>query len=185
MTERVELERRNERTLHELAILQARYHRASDPAQRFIGFLRAALAKGIAHVADRRGAVPESPVAWGWRLKKSRRGWVPQGTRIGWLSGGDLFLEPTASYQVAQALAGSERLPVSQQTLHHRLRESGLLVSLDKSRKTRRDSSRLRGPCPRAALAARRSRQGFLKSRHGLASEDPPRLSPSIPSTAC
>ena len=53
---------------------------------------------------------------------------------IGWISGNDLFLEPSLSYQVAQHVAGSERLPLSEQTLRHRLREHGLLVSIDAGR---------------------------------------------------
>src|ERR1700688_2635864 len=59
------------------------------------------------------------------------RAWQPQGNRIGWVAGNDLYLEPMASYQVAQALAGNERIPVSEQALRHRLRECGLLASLD------------------------------------------------------
>ncbi len=35
---------------------------------------------------------------------------------------------------MAQKLAGSERIPLSPQTLHHRLREAGLLASVDASR---------------------------------------------------
>ena len=60
---------------------------------------------------------------------------MPQGTRIGWVAGSDLYLEPEASYQVAQQLAGAERLAVSEQTLRSRLRECGLLVSTDVGRK--------------------------------------------------
>jgi hypothetical protein len=56
------------------------------------------------------------------------------GTRIGWVAGSDLFLDPTSSYLVAQALAGTERLPVSQQSLRHSLRERGFLVSIDAGR---------------------------------------------------
>jgi len=43
-------------------------------------------------------------------------------------------LETAVSYRVAQALSGTERLTLSQQTLHHRLRESGLLLSVDGGR---------------------------------------------------
>jgi hypothetical protein len=43
-------------------------------------------------------------------------------------------LEPAASYQVAQALAAAERLPVSQQSLRNSLRERGFLVSIDAGR---------------------------------------------------
>jgi hypothetical protein len=43
-------------------------------------------------------------------------------------------LDPVASYHVAQAVAGAEYLSMSQQTLHHALRKSGLLVSVDPGR---------------------------------------------------
>jgi hypothetical protein len=46
----------------------------------------------------------------------------------------DLFLDSAVSYQVAQQLAGAERIQVSEQTLRHRLRERGLLASLDSGR---------------------------------------------------
>jgi hypothetical protein len=133
-TERMELEQRGERAFQELAVRQARYHQASDPALRFVGLLRAALAGGHAHVANRQGTVPESPGTWGWVHKPRGQGWVPQGTRIGWVTGSDLFLDPAASYQIAEGVAGTERLPLSQQTLHHRLREYGLLASIDRGR---------------------------------------------------
>jgi hypothetical protein len=132
--ERIELEQRCERALQELAVLQARYHQASDPARRFLGLLKAALACGHAHVANRRGVVPKSPEIWGWRCKSTAQGWIPQGIRIGWITGDDLFLEPTASYHIANAIAGIERLTLSQQTMHHRLRDSGLLASVDEGR---------------------------------------------------
>ena len=59
---------------------------------------------------------------------------MPLGTRIGWVAGSDLFLEPKASYLVAKALAGTERLLVSAQSLRRSLRESGLLASIDVGR---------------------------------------------------
>jgi hypothetical protein len=117
-----------------LAALQAQYQQASDPALRFMALLRAALAAGRAHVANRHGKVPDSPERWGWRRTPTGRAWVCSGTRIGWVAASDLLLEPTASYQVAQQMAGTERLPVSAQTLRHRLREHGLLASLDAGR---------------------------------------------------
>jgi len=131
--EQTELERRSQTALGEVALLQAAYHYASDPALRFVALLRVALAGGQAHVADRRGKTPESPEAWGWR-QPTRRKWVPLGTRIGWVVGSDLFLEPALSYQVVQRMAGTERVPLSEQTLRHRLREHGLLVSIDAGR---------------------------------------------------
>jgi hypothetical protein len=151
MAERMELEQRCERAFQELSILQTRYHQTSDPALRFVALLKAALACGHAHAADRRGTAPESPETWGWRLKPTGEGWTPQGSRIGWVTGGDLFLEPAASYLIAQAVAGTERLPISQQTLHHRLQESGFLVSVDHGRQMVKVRRTLEG-CPRQVL---------------------------------
>ena len=133
-TEHADLEQRNATALIELRTLQAGYHQASDPALRFMSLLQAALSVGRAHAADRFGKAPESPGLWGWRRKQSGRGWVPQGTRIGWVNGSDLFLDPAVSYQVVQQLAGAERLAVSEQTLRHRLRERGFLASIDAGR---------------------------------------------------
>ena len=133
-TEQMELKQRCERAFQELAVLQTRYHQTSDPALRFVGLLKAALACGRAHVADRRGAAPESPGKWGWRPKSTGQEWTPQGACIGWVSGGDLFLEPATSYQITQGLAGSERLVLGQQALHHSLSEGGFLASVDAGR---------------------------------------------------
>jgi hypothetical protein len=50
------------------------------------------------------------------------------------VEGKELFLEPRASYEVVEAMAGREKLGVSEQTLRQRLRAGGLLVSTDESR---------------------------------------------------
>jgi len=71
---------------------------------------------------------------WGWQRQSPRRAWVPQGARVGWLAGPDLYLEPALSYQVAQAVAGQEGLVLSEQTLLHRLRQRQLLASIDVGR---------------------------------------------------
>ena len=131
--ERDALELRSAEALRELAAHQIQYHQASDPALRFVSLLRAALASGRAHVADRSGKKPESPEFWGWRRKQGRQ-WVAQGARVGWITGSDLFLDPTVSYQVVQQVAGSEPIPLSEQTIRHRLRDRGLLASVDAGR---------------------------------------------------
>ena len=51
--------------------------------------------------------------------------------RIGWVTAEEVFLEPEVSYRAAQQFAGTERLPISAQTLRHRLREQGLLASVE------------------------------------------------------
>jgi hypothetical protein len=149
--EQKDLEQRFKQALGELGVRQAKYH-SCDPALRFMALVRAALMGGGAHVADRQGSVPDEPGRCGWKCKG--RKWLPQGTRIGWIAGQDLFLEPTSSYYVAQQLAGTEQLAVSQQTLRYRLKERGLLVSTDAGRQMLTVRRTLEG-CPRQVLHLR------------------------------
>lgn len=130
--EQEELAGRAARVLGELGQLQGRYQEERDVARRFLVLLREALVGGQGHVANRRGGVPEKAERWGWQRRS--RGWRPQGRRIGWVEGNDLFLDSTASYEVAEEVAGREGLGVSEQTLRHRMRAAGLLVSTDASR---------------------------------------------------
>ena len=129
--EQEDLAQRCELALNELIARQTKYHQSGEPAARFLSLLRAALSCGGAHVSDRQGKAPAEPATWGWHRKSSGRAWAPQGARIGWLDGPNLYLEPTISYEVVQQMAGTERLPVSEQTLRHRLRERNLLASVD------------------------------------------------------
>ena len=72
------------------------------------------------------GTAPEPAGAWGW--PNSDTGPRPSGNRIGWVDGDDLYLEPEASYNVAQRMArdAGGSLPVGSKTLHKRLNERGL-----------------------------------------------------------
>jgi hypothetical protein len=115
---------------------QAPYQVANDPALRFVALLQSALASGQAHVADRLGGVPQAASLWGWRRKPAGRKWMPCGACIGWTDGSSLYLDPSASYQVAQQAAGTARLAVSEQTLRHRLHARGLLAGIDTGRQT-------------------------------------------------
>jgi len=152
--EQAQLERRAGKALAEVAAVQVSHHQASDPALRFLRLLQVALADGHAHVADRLGGVPDFPERCGWRRTGS--GWVASGIRIGWVKQSDLFLEPAASYQIAQQVAGVERLPIGAQTLRHRLREQGLLASVDVGREMLLVRRTLEG-CPRQVLHLRSS----------------------------
>ena len=91
---------------------------------------------------------------WGWRRKQAGHRWFPQGVCIGWVVRDDLFLESTAAYQAAQH--GTERLPVSEQTLRHRMREHGLLASIDAGRQMLLVRRTL-GGCARQVLHLRAS----------------------------
>jgi hypothetical protein len=160
--EQEELEKRSQRALAKLCALQAKYQQASDPGLRFVALLQAALACGHAHVADRRGRAPDEGAVWGWQRKPTGR-WVPRGIRIGWVAGADLFLEPVASYQVAQELAGADRL-LGEQTLRRRLRERGLLASMDTGRQMVQVRRTLEGT-PRQVLHLKASALVELNSR--------------------
>ena len=111
----------------------------SEPAGRFIELLRSAISSGRAHIGSTDGERPEENAgALGWRKTDSEyEDWRPQGDRIGWVDGEDLYLEAGASYRVAQREAqGGEALTVSAQTLRKRLKEKGLLASVSETRQT-------------------------------------------------
>jgi len=66
-----------------------------------------------------------------------RTEWRPQGDRIGWINGNDLYLDRDASYRAAQGIAADgSGIEVSPTTLVRRLRDRGLLVSIDQARET-------------------------------------------------
>jgi hypothetical protein len=121
------------------AASQEGHQTASEPAGRFIELLRSAISSGRAHLASTDGERPEENAgAIGWRKTDSEfEDWRPQGDRIGWVDGEDLYLESAASYRVAQREAqGGEALAVGAQTLRKRLKEKGFLLSTDKKRQT-------------------------------------------------
>jgi hypothetical protein len=97
--------------------------------------LASAIASGKAHVAATDGSNPkENPSAWGWRDHNLQS--LPQGRRVGWIEGDHLYLQPDSAYAVAQSLAveQGESLTTAKQTLWKRLRERGLLASMDVKR---------------------------------------------------
>lgn len=103
----------------------------SDPAARFLILLNSAIGSGCAHVAGLNGKAPtEARRAWGWRGEDQ---WVaPMGQRVGWVDGDDLYLDSDAAYRAAQA--AGEGLVVDVDALRQRLREAGLLASVDEGR---------------------------------------------------
>lgn len=121
------------------AIAQEDHQAANEPAGRFMELISSAIASGRAHIATTDGEKPkENARALGWRkIGDEYADWSPQGDRIGWVDGENLYLEPAASYRVAQREAqGGEALAVSERTLRKRLKEKELLLSTDRTRKT-------------------------------------------------
>jgi hypothetical protein len=124
--------------LRETAAAQAKQQSANEPTVRFLDLLRGCLASGRAHLAARDGTKPErSPESCGWRCDSYAR-WSPLGDCIGWTDGEDIYLEPTVAHRVVQAASrdSGEVLPISEQVLKKRLREKGLLASIDAKRET-------------------------------------------------
>jgi hypothetical protein len=125
--------------LVEAASEQQHQQGIAEPAAAFLNLLSGALVSGHAHVAGPDGWEPANPRAWGWREhevgagESHRTEWRPQGDRVGWLDGDDLYLKDTAAFAAVQRFArqGGEALPVSLQTLKKRLHEKGLLQSTE------------------------------------------------------
>jgi hypothetical protein len=159
-TERSELWERGWAALAEAGAAQAGQIATAEPAGLFLRLLAAALASGRAHVAARDGNEPANAQAWGWRQRtigagaNARGEWQPQGQRVGWLEGDNLYLEPEASYAAAQELAREqgEGVPVSARTLHRRLKERRLLASWDERRQRNTVRRVLEGVLPREVL---------------------------------
>lgn len=126
------------------ALAQAQYQAASEPATRFIELVGAILSSGRAHVAGADGEEPEQPQRWGWRHsivgagEYERREWRPQGARVGWVDGEQLYLDREVVVAEVQKLGrdGGEGLTITAQTLTKRLKERGLLASTDEKRET-------------------------------------------------
>jgi hypothetical protein len=131
---------------------QQQLQRTSDPVELFFRYLNTALTGGLAHVANMAGTVPEHPHSWGWRPKDELGGyhqggewqatssgeWRPQGRRIGWIEGDNLYLDPTGAFAVVQEMGRrtNHQITLTDHTLRKRLHEAGKLASTDTSRKT-------------------------------------------------
>jgi hypothetical protein len=143
-----------------LADLQAAIDREASDAQRFVELMRAAISSGKAHIEHSRGGQPNNPRALGWRevdmgMKNGPRA-EAMGTRIGWVDGEELFIDPSASLSVIKALSSNldNHLGSSERAIAKSLREAGLLSRCDKGRNTAKVS----------VLGARRSVYVFRMS---------------------
>lgn len=140
---------------------QRSFLEGQEPVQRFLSIIRAAIAAGNAHLAEApNGGHPDNAEGYGWRLRTLSNGdtiWDPMGDRVGWIVGNDLLLEPNAAFTVAQRIAHTQGQPISisQQVLHKRLFEKGVLFDTEKNRgyKTRRWINGIRTPVLALRLA--------------------------------
>jgi hypothetical protein len=119
------------KALGEAAARQSQHEATQEPARRFLELLSAAITSGRAHVADPEGEEPGDPEAWGWRFYNDE--WRPQGERVGWVDGEDLYLQPEAAYAAVQKQGrdSGDPLAVTGRTLSKRLNEGKVLLSTD------------------------------------------------------
>lgn len=118
---------------------QAQHQRATDQVNLFLESIAAAVGSGAAHVADIEGKTPLSdPIRFGWRAATSASpasSWEPQGDRIGWVEGDDLFINLPAAFRVASRLGDNgDRLTITQKTLLKRIADRGMCRSQDSQR---------------------------------------------------
>ena len=127
-----------DRSLYDAARTQAAYQVANDTAAQFLNLLAAAIASGRAHVATRDGKPPEDASAWGWRGESFAYDPTPQGSRIGWLDGEELYLESAAALAAVKEMSRDHPavLSLSLETLSRRLKDSGLLASTEPGRRS-------------------------------------------------
>jgi hypothetical protein len=133
-----ELSERCKAALGEVARAQSKHHAISNPAKRFVAILASLLASGRVHFQSRHGGAPrELPQCWGW-TNDSDGSWNAHGPCVGWVGDEDAFLDSTAAFGAVQAVGRDlgETLSVTELILRRRLRENGLLASVDEARGT-------------------------------------------------
>jgi hypothetical protein len=132
------------KALQEVASRQGNQQKTQEPARRFIELLIAAISRGSGHIATLQGEAPTDAMVWGWQTAivgtgdYEREVTRPQGSRIGWIDGTNIYLQPDASFAAAQQVGNSisDALSITGQTLRKRLNEQDYLSSVDETRKT-------------------------------------------------
>lgn len=132
------------KAIQRLGADQERYQRDGDPVSVYLRSLIALIASGRAYLARPDGGAPPDPDQWGWLAIEPanpddpRMSWRPQGQRLGWIDGDDVYLQPDAAYTAARQYADASGTPLSKTktVLHKALRERGLLKGSVKDRLT-------------------------------------------------
>jgi hypothetical protein len=123
--------------LIQVADEQGDSQRDNDPAFRFLELVNSCLSSGRAHLASTEGKDPYDAIQWGWR--NGHQSWdfgteyQPQGKRIGWIDGSDIYLDSQAAYAEVQELARhqGDSIAVTLITLKKRLHDKRLLASTE------------------------------------------------------
>ena len=102
--------------------------------------MRARIGSCRAHLATLDGVKPgDYSQAFGWQKETVLRNdgeaevWRTHGTRIGWLDGENIYLQPEAAFNVARSGDGGEAVVLNVSTLGKRLYERGVLASTERT----------------------------------------------------
>jgi hypothetical protein len=110
--------------------------REQEPSRRFVALLASAFTAGKAHLTAQNGARPSKAEIWGWHANSPDtrapevRMWMQGGDHVGWVEQDDVFLDPAASYRVAQSMSsGGNSIGVEERTLWRRLADDKVLAT--------------------------------------------------------
>ena len=120
---------------------QAMSQHDADPVARFVAAVQSILSVGRGHIQDNLGEhAPTNAAAWGWRWDYGLDQYVPSGPRLGWLHNGEVLLEAMAVYNAVsdELKRQGTSLGLGSTQLGKRLLESGILLSVDAGRTTKR-----------------------------------------------
>jgi len=117
--------------------VQADHQNAADPVNHFLGLMTALVTSGRGHLADVHGGHLDG--SWGWRETPNQTGYAPQGVRLGWHAGKEVYLNPDTVFAEANRLgeAQNEPIPLTKQTLWKRMAERGLIQVTVEAGRTR------------------------------------------------
>lgn len=133
----------------EAAEAQDKEQSHAEPTAQFMDLVTAAFTSGQAHLVTRDGQTPEDAGQYGW--SQAAGDWRPQGNKIGWVEGEDIYLQWKAAFAAAQKVGREigDPIPVSINTLGKRLAQRRLLAS----KETRREVNHIRKMCQGAMQA--------------------------------
>lgn len=118
----------------EAAEAQDKEQSHAEPCAQFLDLVTAAFTSGQAHLVTRDGQMPDDAGMYGW--SQAMGDWRPQGAKIGWVEGEDIYLQWKAAFGAAQKVGREigDPIPVSINTLGKRLAQRRLLASTEAQR---------------------------------------------------
>ncbi len=129
--------------LIELAEEAAEENTYDSPSEQWLRLIRSAIASEQAHLVTLNGDYPGAGYGWKKTIHPSmsentedRVIYNGGGMKIGWIDGDNIYLNPTAAYDTANAVGrNGNTLAIQETTLRKHLDQDGLLASTDKRTK--------------------------------------------------